>query len=271
VNIPVRFPLRPLFIVALLLTPGRLDAQGVPAAVAAAQRQLAAGHADSAVVTLEAFYRGSPNAQVGRLLLANAYRQNGDLDRALSAFEAVTQPRPARVQALFGMASIHAVRNAPDDAFRLLAQLKESGAFDMDLVRASKDFEPFRSDPRFERSMFRPEDFRHPFVEPVRVIHEWVGETKGDQFSWIARGIGDVDGDRVNDLVTSAPSYGAAGLPAGPGRVYVYSGRTGALLWTATGQPGDNLGTGLEGAGDVDGDGAGDVIAGAPGNGRAYV
>ncbi|MEQ1691167.1 MAG: VCBS repeat-containing protein, partial [Gemmatimonas sp.] len=94
---------------------------------------------------------------------------------------------------------------------------------------------------------------------------------KGDQFSWIARGIGDVDGDKVNDIVTSAPTYGANGQPTGPGRVYVYSGRTGKLVWMQTGSAGENLGLGLEGAGDVNGDGAGDVIAGAPGSNKAYV
>lgn len=244
---------------------------GAPPEVARAQAQLQAGHPDSAVVTLEAYFRANPNATAGRLLLGNAYRQQGDLDRALAAYRAVTQPRPARLQALFASAGIHARRGQADEAFGLLAQVKASGAFDMDLARTTSDFEPLRSDPRFQQVLFRREEFERPFVEPVRVIHEWIGESRGDQFSWIARGIGDADGDGVNDVVASAPTWGAAGQPAGPGRVYLYSGRTGALLWTRTGQGAEGLGTGLEGAGDVNRDGAGDVIAGAPGADRAYV
>src|SRR5207253_55791 len=118
-------------------------------------------------------------------------------------------------------------------------------------------------DPRFARLMPKPEDFANPFVEKVKIIHEWVGETKGDQFGWIARNIGDVDGDKVNDLTTSAPTYQVNGQPAG--RVYVYSGKSGKLLWTQTGQPGDRLGIGIEGAGDTNHDGIPDVIAAAPG------
>lgn len=247
------------------------EAQGPPPEVARAQRQLAAGHADSAVATLETFFRASPGVQTGRLLLGNAYRQLGSLDQALAAYATVTAPLPARIQAQFASARIHASAGRADSALALLGRLKASGAFDMDQVRTAAEFEGVRSDPRFEAAMFHPADFANPFVEPVRIIHEWVGESRGDQFSWIARGIGDVDGDGASDIVTSAPTFGAAGQPTGPGKVYLYSGGTGALLWSAIGRPGDNLGTGLEGAGDVNGDGVPDVIAGAPGNDRAYV
>ena len=141
----------------------------------------------------------------------------------------------------------------------------------MDLARTTSDFASLQKDPRFASAMFAPDDFVNPFVEPVRVIHEWRGETKGDQFSWIARGIGDVDGDNVSDIVTSAPTFGAKGQTTGPGKVYVYSGRSGKLIWERVGEPGENLGTGLEGAGDVNRDGVPDVIAGAPFSGHAYV
>ncbi len=264
-------------LLALAAVPCALTAQSAaPPAVLRAQGALQAGRADSAIATLEAFFAQNPQAVAGRLLLAAAYRQRGDTARALSILRGITQPRPMRLQAMFNAAAIHARRGDADSALKLLRDLKGTGAFDVEQARTGEDFATLRRDPRFESVMFRPEDFAQPFVEPVRVLHEFVGETRGDQFSWIARGLGDVDGDGVSDVVTSAPTYrarsSASSTPSSPrGRVYVYSGKTGRLLWTQTGAPGDNLGTGLEGAGDVNGDGAGDVIAGAPGGNRAYV
>jgi Tetratricopeptide repeat/FG-GAP-like repeat/FG-GAP repeat len=250
-----------------------LAAQGppVPAEVSAAQTALTSGDADGAIRTLEAYFRQHPSAVAGRLLLARAYDQKGDLDRALATYLAIDRPRPSRIQALFGAAGVEARRGRVDEAFELLTRLKATGAFDMDLVRTTPAFAGLERDPRFDGLAFKPADFADPFVEPVHVIHEWRGEAKGDQFSWIARGIGDVDGDGASDLVTSAPTWGAHGQPSGPGKVYVYSGRSGRLLWSRAGKDQEGLGTGLEAAGDVNGDGAGDVIAGAPGGDRAYV
>lgn len=242
-----------------------------PPEVARAQAFMRAGQPDSAIATLEAFFKQTPSAVAGRVILGNAYKQKGDLDRALAAYEAVAQPRPARLQAQFNIAGIHARRGNADEAFRILKDLKATGAYDMDLARTREEFATLRSDPRFAGVMFQPGDFENPFVERVRIIHEWVAETKGDQFSWIARGIGDVDGDGASDVVTSAPTNGANGQPSGPGRVYVYSGRSGKLLWTQTGKAGESLGIGLEGAGDVNRDGINDVVAGAPGVEKAYV
>ena len=246
-------------------------AGGAPPEIAAAQAALQSGNADSAIRVLEGYFARNPAAITGRLALGTAYERKGELDKAVAAYAKVTAPRPARAQANFLTAGIHARRGNTDDALRLLGELKSSGAFDMDLARTSRDFAPLQKDPRFQAAMFTPGDFANPFVEPVRVIHEWRGEAKGDQFSWIARGIGDVDGDKASDVVTSAPTFGANGQPTGRGKVYVYSGRSGTLLWERTGEPGENLGTGLEGAGDVNRDGVPDVIAGAPGSGHAYV
>ena len=246
-------------------------AAGAPAEVTRAQGMLQRNQPDSAIVLLEDFFRRVPGAFPGRVLLGNAYRQKGDLDRALVAYDAVNQPPAARAQARYASAQIQAQRGRVDDVVRLLAGLKAGGNFDMDIAKSAAEFAAFRNDARFQAAMFKREEFHPPFVEPVRILHEWVGETRGDQFSWIARGIGDVDGDRASDIVTSAPTYGANGQPTGPGRVYLYSGRSGKLLWSRTGSERENLGTGLEGAGDVNRDGVNDVIAGAPGSRRAYV
>src|SRR4029079_17107064 len=115
---------------------------------------------------------------------------------------------------------------------------------------------------RFTALLPAPEDFANPFVEPVTILREWDGEGSGEQFGSIARNIGDVDGDHVADVVTSAPTKNVGGANAG--RLYVYSTKTGKLLWQADGHPGDQLGSGVEGAGDTNGDGVPDVIASAP-------
>ena len=101
-----------------------------------------------------------------------------------------------------------------------------------------------------------------PFVEAVQILREWHGEASEDQFGWIARNIGDVDDDGIPDIVTSAPTHGREGSKAG--RIYVYSTGTGKLLWTADGRAGDELGTGVEAAGDTDKDGIPDVVASGP-------
>jgi hypothetical protein len=227
---------------------------------------------DGALKALEDYFERNPTATTGLLLLGNTYRQKGQLDKALATYLKASQTRPLRLQALFNAAGIHALKGNTDEAFKLLQQLRDTGSFDMDQLKTNADLQSLRADSRFEKLFPKPADFANPFVEPVKIIHEWVGETKGDQFSWIARSIGDVDGDKVKDVVTSAPTYGANGQQQGPGRIYVYSGKTGKLLWTQTGQTAtESLGIGLEGAGDVNADGIPDVIAGAPGTNKAYV
>lgn len=270
-------------LLAWLLSPRDTAAQAgnaPPPEVTAAQQAMAAGHADSVIVMLEGFFVRNPQVSTGKLLLAAAYRQRGQPERAVQVLLSVTQPRPLRLQARFNAAAIYAARGQADSALLLLRDVKASGAFDVEQARSAPDFATVRRDPRFDSAMFHPRDFVTSFVEPVRIIHEFVGETKGDQFSWIARRLGDVDGDGASDFVTSAPSFGvtarvaaapANAPPPARGRVYVYSGRAGRLLWQQTGAIGDNLGTGLESAGDVDGDGVNDVVAGAPGGHRAYV
>jgi tetratricopeptide (TPR) repeat protein len=257
----------------VLLQPAVAVAQATqPQEMVKAQALMQAKNYDGAIKLLEEYVHRIPAAAPGWLLLGNAYRQKGDLDKAIEANLKVTQPRLMRLQGNFNAAGLYALKGDKEEAFGLLQILRASGNFDMDLVKTSADLQGLQTDPRFEKLFPKPEDFANPFVENVKIIHEWVGETKGDQFSWIARSINDVNGDKVREVVTSAPTYGAVGQAAGPGRVYVYSGKSGKLLWAQTGSnENERLGSGLEGAGDVNADGIADVIAGGPGTNKAYV
>lgn len=117
-----------------------------------------------------------------------------------------------------------------------------------------------------------PEQLNRPFVEDVKIVREWDGEAAGDQFGWIARRLGDVDGDGVPDIITSAPTARSASGAEQAGRVYVYSTKTGKRLWSADGDAAkDQLGSGVEAAGDTNHDGIPDVIASAPGGDYAKV
>jgi hypothetical protein len=108
-------------------------------------------------------------------------------------------------------------------------------------------------------------------TEGCVAIHEWEGESAGDQFGWVSNNVGDLDGDGIDDLVLTAPTL-AVGNNGNVGRIYVYSGATGDELWRATGGgTGWWFGHDATTAGDVDGDEIPDVIAGAPNSGAGRV
>ncbi|MEW6744268.1 MAG: protein kinase [Planctomycetota bacterium] len=111
-------------------------------------------------------------------------------------------------------------------------------------------------------------------ADPGQAIHTWHGENGDDRFGNYVACIGDVDDDGVNDIAVSAHNYD--GGTSDRGKIYVYSGASGALLWTKQGSGwGANLGRSVRGGLDFNGDGCPDVVVGEPdtgyGSGSAYV
>ncbi len=204
------------------------------------------------------------------------------LQAAVDAYTRALELDPTQRGAALGLAGLAARRGDTEQALARLEELAAAGDVDLSQVELNPNFAALVGDPRFQALPPTAEDFDGPaFVEPVRVLHEWRGEAQGDTFGWIARRLGDgsagdVDGDGVADLTTSAPNKQLhdeqlEDLP-NAGRVYVYSGKTGDLLWTRDGTTaGALLGQGIETAGDVNGDGRSDVLAAAPGANVAYV
>jgi hypothetical protein len=85
--------------------------------------------------------------------------------------------------------------------------------------------------------------------------------TLGGDRSGNVSGAGDVNGDGHADLIVGDPSSDAGGLLSGV--ITVYSGADGQVLYTIPGAPSDLLGSAVCGVGDVNGDGFGDLAAGA--------
>jgi hypothetical protein len=95
------------------------------------------------------------------------------------------------------------------------------------------------------------------------ILRTFDGEAYGQRFGQTAVRCGDFDGDGVGEFAIGAiwASYTATNA----GRIRVFSGQSGAVLYTFDGDNGrGDLGTSLAALGDVNGDGVGELVAGQP-------
>jgi hypothetical protein len=237
--------------------------------LAAGLAGLQANDSAGAAKILEDVTRREPQNGRAWRNLGLAYQTSKDLDHAIPAYRRALEVDPAIPTPLFNLGLVYAMKQDKDQAFAWLGKAKATHKIDMSQIEVAPELASLKNDERFAALLPARADFDNPFVEPVKIIREWDGESANDQFGWIARNIGDVDGDGVADIVTSAPTNRAGGDKAG--RIYAYSTKSGKLLWTADGRAGDQLGTGVEAAGDTNGDGIPDVIASAPGGGYAKI
>jgi len=253
----------------LLLIASSLIGQPTEPTLAQALNLLQAGDNAGAVKALEAVTRREPRNGRAWRNLGLAYGNVKDPDHAIAAYRQALEVEPEMVAPLYSIALAYAVKQDADKMFEWLRKAKDSRRIDMTQAQAAPELAPYRTDPRFASILPAASDFANPFVEPVKIIREWDGEGANHQFGWIARSIGDVDGDGIPDFVTSAPTSNIAAENSG--RVYVYSTKSGKLLWSTDGKAGDRLGIGIEAAGDVNRDGTPDVVASAPGANKTYV
>jgi len=214
------------------------------ATLAAGIARLQANDDEGAASILEQVTTHEPNNGRAWRNLALAYQKLKDWDRAISAHQHALDVASSVPTPLFNLGVLYAQKGDADQAFAWLTKAKATRKIDMTQVDATPELKALESDPRFRSLLPSRSDFDNPFVEPIKIVREWDGETTKDQFGWIARNIGDVDSDGVPDIVTSAPTSSKAGDKAG--RIYVYSTKSGKLLWTADGHAGDELGTGLK-------------------------
>ena len=96
------------------------------------------------------------------------------------------------------------------------------------------------------------------------------GTSAGDRAGASVAGVGDVDADGFADVLVGAPGEGTGGVAAGA--AYLMAGPFAgdfdlynADTWLGGEAAGDEAGSGVAGAGDVDGDGTPDLLVAAPG------
>ena len=95
------------------------------------------------------------------------------------------------------------------------------------------------------------------------IIHHFLGVTSGATCGYSVAGPGDLNGDGYDDVAIGFPFADSGGLSQN-GFIVFYSGLNGNVLFQVDGTAdGDTLGYSMDAAGDVNGDGIGDVVVGS--------
>lgn len=257
-----------LWLVLLAAGAAGADTLDVQAEIQKAQGLLGEQKFQEVVETLLPVVDTAPDEMQAWLLLGVAYRSSKQYDKAIPALTRALESPSTEYIAVQGLLLAHAAQGKHDEAHRWFLRARKTPMVDFGGLVAREEIAALKEDVRFAELFPAKTSFGDPFVEGVDILHEWRGEN-GEAFGWEARAVGDVDQDKIVDVVVSAPANTPGATAAG--RIVVYSGKTGEPLWQVQGEDGDQLGIGIEAAHDTNKDGTPDVIASAPGKGEAYV
>ncbi len=197
--------LAPLATVLLFsLGPEGASGQGEPSAPAALSKLQSQDFGGAAEV-LERLIESQAENGCAWSLLGFAYRSLERVDEAVAAYENAVSLPGSGGSAAFNLGLTLLLDGQADRGYEWLRKARDGGSVDVTQIDLHPKASELRDDPRYATLFPTPEQFADPFVEPVRIIHEWRGESVNDQFGWIARDIGDVNGDGVHDVIAGAP------------------------------------------------------------------
>ncbi len=239
------------------------DQQTPQQLVQQAQQLIGQGKFAEAETILEKVTSENPTMGGARYLLGYTQHAQQKYDAALANHLKAAEFPAFKGRALYNAACVYSIQNKIDLCLETLKKAIESGFGDRGQMESDQDLANARKDPRFDGLLPKVLKGADAFVEPVRLILELEGEGANHEFGWVARRVGDLDNDGAIDFVTTAP-----GFDNHAGKVYVFSSKTGKLLFSRAGTTGQRFGNGACGVGDVNNDGTPDVLAGGPQSGK---
>ncbi len=112
-------------------------------------------------------------------------------------------------------------------------------------------------------------------IDPLATTAAWMmeGDQAGSEAGTSVKSVGDVNGDGYSDVIVGVPLYDNGQIDEGRSYVYFGSsdGPSASVSWTGEIDQANALfGSSVSNAGDVNGDGYGDFIVGAPGEDKVY-
>jgi len=184
----------------------------------------------------------------------------------------VGSPFPSATELIPGYVHILNILNG-ETLIRLNPPANAAESFGAPVAQASDinddgKYDVFAGDPRGPSNYYGAGTVSALAVPDSTVLWTVQGDVVGDEPDILGDQIataGDINGDGVVDLLVSAHNHPTQDCGEGTGKVLLLNGKDGSQLWSVEGRRcNENLGIGLASAGDVNGDLAPDVVAGAP-------
>lgn len=235
-----------------------------------ARQALSRGQYARVIQLLQPIVDANPDDLSACYLIAISQHSLGNWRAAVPLMQRAAELPALAANAHYNLSCAHTLLGDLDAAIQDLDNARQAGYTNWPYLWCDDELLGLRGHARFAEFAGAEPEWDAPFEPAANVVFAWRGEQPASQFGWVAGDAGDVDGDGVHDVITSAPFLTLANAsPASApnprvGRVYVYSGATGKELRRHTGVGPETLGMAVSGVGDLDGDGHADYTAAGP-------